>query len=320
MGLRYDALGNNLDIDLIKSYSNNKVSVTSGGVSVPSGGPTLIGTAAGIDPAASRDYDISDLVFDFDFGNSLCYPATGTTPYGDPKVFNDLAGNYDSAGFTGNPVYNTGGYFEFDGVGDTVGPSVSGNVQFNNYYFTQNNSTAKFTMELWVRFITTSNTYMFSVHPATHFNSNSVAEPYFRLGLVDFPGYATWYVLASLGDASNSSAPAGAHYYNNSTIGASGDLNQEVSLNTWKHVILTYDGTNLQLYVNNNKLYDFPRPVATGFPYTTTATRTNLSGVPLSTNASNEFDLAAVRYYDDHFSATRVQNNWNSRKGRFGLS
>jgi len=319
MGLRYDALGNNLDIDLIKSYSNNKVSVTSGGVSVPSGGPTLIGTAAGIDPAASRDYDISDLVFDFDFGNSLCYPSTETDFFGNPKPFNCLTGGNSNAGFTGNPVYNTGGYFEFDGVGDTVGPSVSGNVQFNNYYFTQNNSTAKFTMELWVRFITSHNSYMFTIFPATIFDNPSVAEPYFQLGLVNFPGYKTWYVLANRGDASSSSQQSFAHYYNNSNSGAADDLNQEVSLNTWKHVIFTYDGTDLQLYVNNNKLYDYPRPIATGFLPSVGSMRV-MPWVPASTTASNEFDLAAVRYYDDHFSATRVQNNWNSRKGRFGLS
>lgn len=319
MGLRYDALGNNLDIDLIKSYSNNKVSVTSGGVSAPSGGPTLIGTAAGID-LTSRDYDISDLVFDFDFGNSLCYPASGTNSWGEPVVFNDLTGNYNDRGFTGNPVYNTGGFFEFDGVGDTVGPSIIFSSVFNSTYTTKNQNTAKFTMELWVRFITTRNSYMFTIFPATNFNSGSVAEPFFQLGLVDFPGYATWYVLANRGNASSSSQPSFAHYYNNSNSGAADDLNQEVSLNTWKHVILTYDGTNIQLYVNNNKIYDFARPLATGFPYSQHSARSTPNGIPASTTSSNEFDLAAVRYYDDHFSATRVQNNWNSRKGRFGLS
>ena len=160
---------------------------------------------------------------------------------------------------------------------------------------------------------------MFTIFPAANYDNPSVAEPFFQLGLVNFPGYATWYVRANAGDASNSSAQSFAHYYNNSNTGAADDLNHEVSLNTWKHVIFTYNGANLELYVNNNHLYDYPRPLATGFPYTNTAVRVAPNTVPGGIS-SNQFDLAAVRYYDDHFSATRVQNNWNSRKGRFGLS
>jgi len=268
--------------------------------------------------SVTRDYDTTDLEIDVDFGNPLCYPSVD--PFSDFNSLTSYTTSNTYGVFQGDPVYQQvgqNGYIQIDGVGDTAALNVSSGSSYFFMYNTKNSTTPKFTVEVWARFITLNNRVLLSIYPANNTFTSSRVEAFFQLALVKFPGVDTWFVRTEPGvQGSNTSNGTVSDYEG---TGVSG-MTAQTSLNTWKHVVFTYDGTDLQLYVNNNLIYDQTKTITSGVTDTGTSSRMGIISVPGYTSGSDVMDLAAYRYYDDHFSATRVQNNFNARKGRFGIS
>ena len=86
-----------------------------------------------------------------------------------------------------------------------------------------------------------------------------------------------------------------------------------LSENTWNHIVGSYDGSNMRIYVN-------------GILYSTTPQ----SGSILTSNANlyvgmsfagEEFpgSIAVARIYNRGLSTSEVQQNFNAQKTRFGL-
>jgi hypothetical protein len=295
MGLRYDALGNNLDVDLIQSYSNNKVSVTSGGIGVPSGGPTIIGTASsGIDltvPSTDRSYVTSDLVVDIDFGNTDSYTGSGTT-------VTDLTGTF-SPTMVGSPTYNSAnaGYFNFDGVNDFLRLNGGGNLM----YSTSDATVADTTVETWMKWNTIRNKYFYQVYPTTMTTSFGTPASYL-LALVDFGSGALWYAAQNSGGYSSQFQ--------------SWTSNINATSSAWHHIAFRISDTALNIMIDGTSLGN---TTFTNLHTNTTGSPTRYGMDQIPKNDSDDVDIAAFRYYDKYLTDAEVRSNWFARKGRFGL-
>jgi len=87
-----------------------------------------------------------------------------------------------------------------------------------------------------------------------------------------------------------------------------------LTTNTWNHIVGTYDGATIKLYVNNS--------LVQSASYVGTPT-TSQGGIRLMRRWDNpEYwggRLAIVNIYTGSFTATDVTQNYNTNKGRFGL-
>jgi hypothetical protein len=87
-----------------------------------------------------------------------------------------------------------------------------------------------------------------------------------------------------------------------------------LSANNWYHIIGTYDGANLRLYINN------VNQVTTANTGTPTA---NTGGIRLMRrwDFDNYWDghLSTVRIYNRALSALEIKQNYNATKKRYGL-
>jgi len=87
-----------------------------------------------------------------------------------------------------------------------------------------------------------------------------------------------------------------------------------LTANNWYHIVGTYDGTTIKLYVNNSLVQ------STNFTGTPTSSQ---SGIRLMRRWDNaEYwggRLAIVRIYTGDIGATSVTQNWDAQRSRFGL-
>ena len=87
-----------------------------------------------------------------------------------------------------------------------------------------------------------------------------------------------------------------------------------LSTNTWNHIIGTYDGTTINLYVNNTLIQSAS--------YVGTST-SSLGGIVLMRRWDNpEFwggRLGVVRIYNTAFGNAQIAQNYNAIRGRFGI-
>jgi hypothetical protein len=90
-----------------------------------------------------------------------------------------------------------------------------------------------------------------------------------------------------------------------------------VTLNTWQHLIVTYDGTNITLYSNGNVVG------STNYTGTPSSSGNGLRiGRRWDTGCCAEYfvgNIAVVRIFNRAISSTEVSNNFNALKTRFGL-
>jgi len=214
------------------------------------------------------------LLFHLDAGNASSYSGSGST-------WNDLAGSGLTTTLYNSPTYNSanGGYLSF----------VPGNSQYAQTSASLPTQT-RFTIEVWHYY---DGTY-------TGGQPCIVAE-YFQNGVIN-------YLLGSL----NTSPPQlQTGFYAGWYITPAG---YTLPANGWYHLVGTYDGTVVTLYVNS-----------------VSTTTNTITGTPQSSGGGIRFmrrwdnpdywggGLAVVRIYNGALTASQVTANFNSQRSRFGV-
>lgn len=218
------------------------------------------------------------LVLYLDAGNPVSYPGTGST-------WTDII---QSKKFTlfNSPTYDSGngGNIYFDPASSQYAASSTSLTSSLNTW----------TVETW--------------HYYT--GTNSDGSPCI---VTEFWPNATSNLNYMLGNASDSSPYLQTGFYNgNWRYTVSGYL---LNPNNWYHIIGTYDGTTIKLYVNNT-LID-------SIEYSGIA-QTGTNGIILMRrwDAFSQFwggRLGVVRMYNKAISAIEIDQNYNVEKSRFGL-
>jgi hypothetical protein len=186
----------------------------------------------------------------------------------------DLSGNGRNLTLYNGTAHNAAGYFYFDGI--------------NDYAQTSNNglgtgSVIPHTMEMWVNF-------------------DIISSP-------------RWW-LAVIGQYGQ-----GAHHWIGTTTTAFGAWSANCQLvptltgiNTWMHIVGTFNGTTLTYYVNN--INTGGSCTANGFNFT----NTDLTlGLRLGTEAYFNGKISRVSLYNRALTAEEIQQNFNATRGRYGI-
>jgi len=216
------------------------------------------------------------LIFAVDAANKKSYPGSGTT-------WTDLAGS-NSGTLTNGPTFDpaNGGSIDFDGTDDVVNVS-SINVS----------TLSAFTLEAWV-YPTSSTADETVMGKFLGSLSNSSFLLYWDVGT------ALGFDWVAINTVSN--------IYRIGTSTANG------TVNSWNHVAATFNGSQIELYVNGSS-------VGTAAFF---GTLRNLSGLTIGADESSGNrplggNIAMAKVYDKVLSSAEVVQNYNALKGRFGL-
>jgi hypothetical protein len=263
-----------------------------------SGNLSLINTSNGgklTMSAASSTPSIvtSGLLLNLDAGNPSSYPGTGTSWF-------DISGNNNNATLTsygsGVPSYSSlgGGAISFTRNAFNVGNSAifQGGSSFANL-------TTEVALSLW--FYTGTNTLMVLAGKGYQFS--------------DVPYEIQSYQINLNGGTINARITAGGSTNNTDLSGPS------FSLNTWTNVTLTYNGSNIIIYINGTLANSTSKSgLMTGIyslPFVIGSQTTNIPGTTLS-EFYNGY-IGQVLLYNIALSQPQVLQNFNVTKARFGL-
>jgi formylglycine-generating enzyme required for sulfatase activity len=219
---------------------------------------------------------VSDgLVLWLDAGITTSYPGSGTTWF-------DLSGNKNNATIgTGISYSNING-------GAIVFPNSNAACSGT---FPLNYAGGGFTMEVWIK------------HTGTV--STSRIQRYFTMGSSPVEGPVIRHQ-----NSSNSSLHG--YIFDASSTFKSIDIPNQIYTNTFYNLIVTYDGSNMRLYNNNNQA----GILAGSFTLPTPTSTYNLGS---TWGEWFEGNMYIVRYYNRGLSAAEISQNFNAQKARFGL-
>jgi len=224
------------------------------------------------------------LVLCLDAGNTKSYPGSGTT-------WTDLSGNSNTGTLVNTPSYNTSGYFAFSYLStQSVSFTSSSSLQFLNRL--------PYTLEAWV-------------YPTRNPGANNWTGIFDRES--DVGSGRDGYNMYFLGSATTDTFFFTERFTSGSYNQVSVTLNQSVSVNSWHHIVATYNGTTLTLYRNGSSV---------GTPVTTTGNITNTSKtLTLGVRGGQYFDgrISNAKTYNRALTAAEIQQNFNALRGRFGI-
>lgn len=258
--------------DLATQVANKKVQVDEAGTYSD---PTYSITTGY--PKISKDaivYD-SSLLLNYDFKNKATYPGTGTST-------NNLSSTSYPGTINGGAVFNSAGYFTFDGSNDyIINSSVSGLPTGN---------TAR-TIELWAYPISNTNCW---VQLGTGGGGNQVYI---------FQSYQISSLIYLFTDGVNSN--------NNLTISGS----QVPTLNQWNHLVFQNNGQSWNYYKNGSS-------VASGtFPTTinTNGGKFIIGWRDDSSASTSNARYGEVRIYNKALTSTEISQNFNATRSKYGV-
>jgi hypothetical protein len=214
-------------------------------------------------------------LFHLDAGNPASYPGSGST-------WTDLAGSGLTTTLFNTPTYSSanGGYLAF-------APASSQYGQTSASFATQ----SVWSVEVW-HYYTNTNNGPFSCILTEVWNNTPIN---FTLGCV-----------------SGSTSSLQAAYFNSIWYATTGSYS--LPSVGWYHIVGTYDGTNIKLYVNN--------VLTQTQASTVTPARSNLGIRFMRRWDTGDYwggRLAIIRIYNRALLASEVTTNYEASKGRFGL-
>jgi len=219
------------------------------------------------------------LVLCLDAGNAKSYPGSGTT-------WTDLSGNGNNGTLVNGVGYNgsNGGSLSFDGSNDSVDIPVSSSLQ-----------SQFFTYDIWFKL----NSLPVGGSPLfmSHFQSSGTIS---GLTIFEYQGQY-WFQTR----------------FNNSCC--QNLLVGTASTNTWVNFSGTWDGSTKVAYLNG---------IQAG-TQSVSGTHSQLNNFSIGNNADNiaagnynsaiNGNISNVKYYNKALTASEIQQNFNSLRGRFGI-
>ena len=213
------------------------------------------------------------LIFYVDAANNLSYSSSGAT-------WKDIVGDEDVT-LGGSPTYSTdnGGNFDLDAVDDTA----SCNLDVT--------ALSAFTLEAWVK--------------PTSSTSDGTVMANFSGSISNSSYILYWDVGGALG-FDFLCIPTSNNFSRTGVTPANGNINE------WNHVVGTFDGSQIQLYVNNSLINTV----------SFSGTLRPLSGITIGNDSSSgnrrmDGNIALSKVYNKKLSAAEVSQNYNALKGRF---
>ena len=239
----------------------------------------------------------SGLVFNFDAGDGMSYPGTGTTVY---NISN--AGGYNGT-LTNGASWSAGtqSSFVLDGSDDQID---SGDVDVLG-------GATGATWEAWFKVNTINNgSYWKSI--ITTWNDGDTGPGHTWLFDTHYASWAFW--VRFVGDNSS--------YSSTNFEGGSG--RNDFVANTWYQMVGVFDSSQpndqkMKIYINGSYVASYNAGNYTTIDYKTANERLKI-GVDRSTSAPFDGNIAITRLYRNKaLSASEVLQNYNALKGRFGL-
>lgn len=217
-----------------------------------------------------------------DAGNSKSYSGSGSTWFG-------LSGKSNNATLVNTPTYTSLSHFSFD------------KNTFEHATFPNIGNLNRWTIEAWFR-VTSSLTNQVTTVVCNQFdgfNKLNFSMGTNNAGVVG--GAAQWNICVGFFDGS----------WRN-TVGFA------PTLNTWTHVVGTYDGSTIQQYKNGvtNTSLNY-----VGTPQSGGGNRIARRWDASATDSINYFpgDIAVVKVYNRALTSAEVFQNFNALRGRFGI-
>jgi hypothetical protein len=226
------------------------------------------------------------LVLNLDAAKTDSYPGTGTT-------WRDLSGNNNNGTLTNGPTFSGIGKqasIVFDGTNDYVGLGNSQLVSSSSYI----------TLESWVS--------VNSFQSYTAIISRSQNSPPFggyQLSVNNDSGINKFDFAVNLNGSWNT------------WVNLGGTFGSSLSTGIYYHVVGTYDGTGISMYLNGSLIL---KKAATGnLQYGASITSTNIALNVGNASSYLNAKIANVKVYNRALTAQEITQNFNALRGRYGI-
>ena len=227
------------------------------------------------------------LVLSLDAADRNSYIGSGTN-------WNDMSGNGNNGTLTNGPTFNSAnqGSIVFDGIDDRV------SVADFNYGRTG------CTVASWVRYNVTT----------TGYKEGIVSKWQTGAGIINE------FILGS-SQGVEGTAPGNPYFYifntNDQSVGIT-DTSTIMVVGTWYHVLGTFDGLNVRIYLNGQY-----RGISTNSTSSTIKTAASQPIALASFGSTFQFNtncnISLAQIYNRPLSASEILQNYNAQKSRFGL-